>query len=114
MRVKPPILLVIISALYFSSEMFLLIHQLKPANFLRIIFYGAVFYFVFSGNRFAAKIWGVMSFFAGVVQIFYAVHNYPNISLLLALYASFFFVSFGYIFCSTELKKFFDGYVVVK
>lgn len=106
---RPPIPLIAIAAIYLASEVLPLVSRFTAMGFVRIAIYSVVFFFVFRGSRGAASLWGVMSILGGVVSGFRATQNFqsnPDASLLLALYAAFFFMSSAYIFISPGLRDF--------
>lgn len=106
---RPPVPLIAIAVVYLASEVLSLIYVPKLMGFVRIAIYSIVFLFAFRGSRGAAKIWGIMSILGGVVSGFGAMQIFqtnPDGSLLLTLYATFFFISSAYIFFSPGLRSF--------
>lgn len=109
---RPPVPLIAIAVIYLASEALPLVTKPSAIGFGRIAAYSTVFFFAFRGSRGAASLWGIMSIFGGVVSGFRAAQHFqsnPDAALLLALYATFFFVSSAYIFLSRGLRQFYES-----
>jgi hypothetical protein len=108
---RPPIPLIAIATIYLASELLPLVSRPTAMGVVRIAIYSIVLFFALRGSRGAANLWGVLSVFGGIVSSFSAVQLFqsnPDSSLLLALYAAFFFMGSAYIFLSRQLRSFYE------